>query len=290
MNDKSIILKNYLVITFILFLILLIAGWHQVQDDKLRNNKWEKINEFFIKDIIEYKGEVIFCAKEGIFNLSEKLNSEPAYCLATNDEILLAGTNDGILIFDSTWKKIKLFQNGRPAQVRVIKSYKDFFFLGHTQGSYGVTTWHPVKGKIYEDDFNAYVRSIEVNNSIVYAGDEDGNIWLSDNLGESFDSTIYLDNFNLAVRSIKWIDDDVYIGAGWIFKNFEKTDYYITPMDFYMNYVLSGDQGIFIFDDELTQLIPFNEGLNDLRVSKLILDGSSLYVGTATGLYKRPLH
>jgi hypothetical protein len=277
------------IISVILLTFLLLTGASEGRIEKQSiADKWERLNNYFVFDIIEYKSDLIFCSKQGILNLTEKLHSDPAYCLATDGNIIVAGTSYGLLVFDSTWKKVEIFQNGLPAQVRVIKNYNNLFFLGHTEGSYGISTWHPEKGILYQHDFHAYIRSIEVHDTKVYAGDQDGIIWISENSGESFDSTIILDNLHLAVRSIKWINDDMLIGAGWIFKNYEKTEHYVTPMDFYMNFILSGDQGVLIFDDEMKKLIPFNEGLDDLRVSRLLLYDGNLYVGTVTGLFKRP--
>lgn len=280
-----IISRNKIIVLFLLSLILVISssGWKTSN----QNSQWQKLNEYHVRDIILFKGELIICSKQGIFSLNEKLNSNAAYCLATDGNILVAGIAGGLLVYDSTWRKIEIIQNGFPAQVRTIKNYNRLFFLGHTQGSYGVTTWHPEKGVLYEHDFHAYIRSIEIHNSTIYAGDEDGIVWISTNMGQSFDSTVHLDNYNLAVRSIKWINDSQYIAAGWIFKDYKRTDHYITPVDFYMNFVLSGDQGIFRFDEEMNTLTPFNEGLDDLRVSKLLLYKGDYYVGTVTGLYKR---
>jgi ligand-binding sensor domain-containing protein len=284
-------MKKYIpksIYTTILILILMFGGWDKGYNQIKVTEQWQRLNEFHVRDIIEYKGELVFCSKQGIFTLTEKLHSKPAYCLATNDSVLVAGTNDGLLVFDSTWHKVEIIQNGIQAQVRSVKNYNELFFLGHSEGSYGITTWHPKKGIIYSNDFHAYIRSIEINDSCVYAGDEDGNIWISNNMGRSFDSTIHLDNQRLAVRSIRWINDEMYVAAGWIFKNYEKSGHYITPMDFYMNFVLSGDQGIFIYDDDLKQLVAYNEGLDDLRVSRLFLHDGNLYIGTVTGLFKRP--
>lgn len=277
--------QNKIILLFSLSLILVfsLSGW----TTNNKNSQWQKLNEYHIRDIIEYKGELIFCSKQGIYSLNEKLHSSAAYCLATDSNILVAGTAGGLLVYDSTWRKIEIIQHGFPAQVRTIKNYNNLFFLGHTQGSYGITTWSPEKGVLYEHDFHAYIRSIEIHNSTIYAGDEDGIIWISTNMGRNFDSTIYLDNYNLAVRSIKWINDSQYIAAGWIFKNYERTDHYITPVDFYMNFVLSGDQGIFKIDEDMNLLTPFNEGLYDLRVSRMLLFEGNYYVGTVTGLYKR---
>jgi ligand-binding sensor domain-containing protein len=282
------IFLNGITVAVLFILILLTGGWDGHIEKQSRVDRWERLNNYFVFDMIEYKGDLVFCSKQGIFSLTEKLHSQPAQCLATDGNIIVAGTNYGVLVFDSTWKKVELFQNGLRAQVRVIKNYNKLFFLGHTEGSYGVSTWHPEKGILYQHDFHAYIRSIEVHDTSVYAGDQDGIIWISENSGKSFDSTIYLDNQHLAVRSIKWINDDMLIGAGWIFRNFEKTKHYITPMDFNMNFVLSGDQGVFIYDDKMNNLIPFNEGLDDLRVSRLLLYDGNLYVGTVTGLFKRP--
>lgn len=284
---NNILINGIIIVILLSFLVITAASEKQIEKQSIAD-KWERINNYFVFDIIEYKSDLIFCSKQGIFNLTEKLHSDPAYCLATDGNIIVAGTSYGLLVFDSTWKKVELFQNGLPAQVRFIKNFNKLFFLGHTEGSYGISTWHPEKGILYQHDFHAYIRSIEVHDSKVFAGDKDGIIWISENLGKSFDSTIYLDNLHLAVRSIKWINDDMLIGAGWIFKNFEKTEHYITPTDFYMNFVLSGDQGVFLYDDKFNNLIPFNDGLDDLRVSRLLLHDGNLYVGTVTGLFKRP--
>jgi hypothetical protein len=256
---------------------------------RVDESKWQKLNNYYIRDIVVHKGEVIFCANEGIFNLNGKLNSKTAYCLESNDEILVAGTNQGLLVFDTTWKKIDIIQDGYPAQVKIVKCYNKQFYLGHIEGSYGITLWDSEKGIVFETDFDTYVYSIEIMNSKIYAGDGDGNIWISENMGRSFDSTVYLNNEHLRVRTIKSVDGNLYFGAGWIYKNFMKTDHYLIPTDFDSEFVATGDSGVFIMKD-INNLIPFNEGLEDLRTSCLLLYGDELYCGTVSGLYKRKLN
>ncbi len=251
------------------------------------NDGWQKLNSYYIRDIIEFKGEVIFCANEGIFSLKDKLNSKSAYCLDTDNTILVAGTNEGLLVFDSSWKKIEIIQDGYPAQVRSIKNYNKIFYFGHAEGSYGITTWQPETGILFQDDFEAYIRSIEVFDSKILAGDEDGNIWISKDSGRSFDSTIYLNDEHLTVRTIKWIDETLHIGAGWMYINFDQTEHYLTPTDFESGFVATGDLGILKYENN--GLVPFNDGLTDLRTSAILIHNDVIYCGTVSGLYKRTL-